>query len=84
MALCRWPVGTPRPCAPLPFVMPDDDDDEDDAELIEKSAREIIDVHGAQAESWVREQAEIADAHRDRFSAETWCEIAEAVKRLLS
>ena len=54
----------------------------DDSDIVESVARGMIERFGDGAVGFVREQAEIADALPDKLSAETWRDIADAIKRL--
>ena len=53
-----------------------------DADEVESVALEMIERFGAAAVGFVREQAEIAEALPDIFSAETWHDIADVIERL--
>jgi hypothetical protein len=54
----------------------------DDSNIVESVARGMIERFGDGAVSYVRERAEMADALPDMSSAETWRDIADAIKRL--
>ena len=54
----------------------------EDDDIIKCTALEMIAQFGDGAMGFVREQAEIADALPDKLSAETWRDIADAIKRL--
>ena len=54
----------------------------DDSDIVESVARGMIERSGEGAVGFVREQAKIADALPDKLSAETWRDIADAIKRL--
>ena len=54
----------------------------DNADDVESVALEMVERFGAGAVGFVREQAEIAEGLPDKFSAETWRDIADAIERL--
>jgi sugar-specific transcriptional regulator TrmB len=56
----------------------------DDGSQIERVAREMIELIGDGAAQIARKLAEVSDEVQDEIltSAETWREIAEAIKRL--
>ena len=54
----------------------------DDSDIVESVARGMIERFGDDAVGFVQEQAEIANALPDKLSAETWRDIADAIKRL--
>ena len=55
----------------------------DDADVVDRVAAELLDRRCPGTVSYLREQAEIAAANGDRFSAEAWTDIADAAERLL-
>jgi hypothetical protein len=56
---------------------------EDGEKLVEKVAREVVDQHGPDALSILRERAKVADMSDDALAAETWRDIAHSAERIL-
>ena len=57
---------------------------EDDQQLVDHVARDFIARYGAAAAKVLRNHAERCETAGDRFSAQTWLEIADAAERLIS
>jgi hypothetical protein len=57
--------------------------DGNDAPIVEQVAQDLIGHCGPDAAHYVREQAEIAAESGDVLTVDTWCDIAEAIDRLL-
>lgn len=54
-----------------------------EAAVLDRVAREMLDLHGAEAVRRLRDQASIAAGLGDSLSAQAWLDIAEAVQDLL-
>jgi len=55
----------------------------EDGDLVEHVARDFIERYGTGAAEVLREHAERCEADRDRASAQTWLDIADAAERLI-
>jgi hypothetical protein len=56
---------------------------EDDQQVVDHVARDFIARYGAAAKV-LRDHAERCETAGDRYSAQTWLEIADAAERLIS
>ena len=67
----------------LPGMIDDPPLNGDDAPILEQVVQDLIEHRGPDAGHYVQEQAEIAAEHGDVLTVDTWCDIAEAIDRLL-